>query len=104
MPTDGTVQLPPDSTGKKLDTSEIVRTDGTVVERERVTVSDDTLQAAVAAVISGIPSQASWGLVVRDISARLLVTTMETLTRELKRNNRLLEFQNGITVGYEDID
>jgi hypothetical protein len=38
---DGFVRVAPDSTGKKLDTSEVTRADGTtVVERERVVISD----------------------------------------------------------------
>lgn len=43
---DGTVQLPPDSTGKNLDTTEITRLDATVVERQRVEVPDATAYLA----------------------------------------------------------
>ncbi len=43
---DGVVQLPPDSTGKKLDTLEIVRLDTTTVERQRVDAPDATVLLA----------------------------------------------------------
>jgi len=35
---DGFIQLAPDSTGKKLDSTEITRNDGTVVQRQRLDV------------------------------------------------------------------
>jgi hypothetical protein len=35
---DGFIQLPADSVGKKVDTSEITRSDGSLVERERVDI------------------------------------------------------------------
>jgi hypothetical protein len=38
--TDGYVQHAPDSTGKKVDTSEVTRDDGTVVERQKAIISD----------------------------------------------------------------
>lgn len=40
---DGYVQLPADSTGKKVDTAELTRTDTTVVERQRIVLSDPVL-------------------------------------------------------------
>lgn len=39
---DGIVQVLPDSTGKKVDTSELTRADGTVVERQRFVASDNS--------------------------------------------------------------
>jgi hypothetical protein len=38
---DGFVELQPDSTGKKVDTSELTRNDGSLVERQRVVIGDD---------------------------------------------------------------
>ncbi len=37
---DGFVQVPADSVGKKIDTTELTRADGTLVERERVAILD----------------------------------------------------------------
>lgn len=39
--TDGYVQVAPDSTGGKIETSDLLRGDNTLVKRQRVTVSDD---------------------------------------------------------------
>lgn len=41
MSDDGFIQVPADSVGKKVDTTEITRTDDVVVERQRVEVRDD---------------------------------------------------------------
>lgn len=38
---DGVVQVAPDSTGKRIDTAELARADGTLVERQRVVIADD---------------------------------------------------------------
>jgi hypothetical protein len=46
--TDGTVQVPPDSSGKKIDTAELTRPDTTVVERQRVVIADNTDPSVVA--------------------------------------------------------
>jgi hypothetical protein len=37
---DGKVVVPPDSSGKAIDTSELTRSDGTVVERQRIVIGD----------------------------------------------------------------
>ena len=50
---DGYVQTAPDSTGKKIDNSELTRADGTVVERQRVVIADDTNPASQARVNEG---------------------------------------------------
>lgn len=41
MTSDGVVQVQPDSTGKKVDVSELTRTDGTVIERQRMVLASD---------------------------------------------------------------
>lgn len=38
---DGYVQVAPDSTGAKIDTTEVIRPDGTTVDRQRVSISED---------------------------------------------------------------
>jgi hypothetical protein len=47
---DGVVQVAPDSTGAKIDQSEVTRDDGTVVERQRVVISDDENPRSQAAL------------------------------------------------------
>lgn len=41
-PTDAYVQVLPDSTGAKIDASELLNNDGDTVERQRVNLSDST--------------------------------------------------------------
>jgi hypothetical protein len=38
---DGYIQVPADDVGKKVDTAELTRPDGTLVERQRVSIGDD---------------------------------------------------------------
>jgi hypothetical protein len=40
---DGFVQVPADSVGKRIDTTEITRPDSSVVERQRMSIGDDTV-------------------------------------------------------------
>jgi hypothetical protein len=40
-PSDGYVQVAPDSTGKKIDNAELTRDNATVVERQRVVLGSD---------------------------------------------------------------
>lgn len=51
---DGLIQVPPDSTGKKVDTTEITRVDsaGTIVERQRVEARDDDDQVLNTQVLA----------------------------------------------------
>jgi hypothetical protein len=52
MTTPGYVQVPADSSGKKVDTSEQVRgTDGATVERQNVVISDPTDELGRAKVL-----------------------------------------------------
>jgi hypothetical protein len=53
--TDGRVIVPPDSSGKSIDTTEVVRSsDQTIVERQRINVADptDTTSTGLASVSS----------------------------------------------------
>jgi hypothetical protein len=47
MAVDQVIQIAPDSSGKKIDNSELTRADGTVVERQRINI--------------GSPTDVSWG-------------------------------------------
>jgi hypothetical protein len=50
MMADGKVVVPPDSSGKSIDTSELTRSDGTVVERQRVVIGDATNVTSLGSV------------------------------------------------------
>jgi hypothetical protein len=65
---DGVVQVAPDSTGKKIDTSELT-VNAQTVERQRVNLSDPTVAAALAAVKNADPASNDYALAVRLIAA-----------------------------------
>lgn len=73
---DGVIQLPPDSTGKKVDTAEFTRDDAAVVERQRVAIGDATDQRMGQAVRGeqGYGQSAVGDTEVRQLLARLLET------------------------------
>ena len=59
--TDGFIQLPVDSSGKKLVTADL----GASGHRQQIVVADPTTLAAEAAVINGSPAGTEYGLMVR---------------------------------------
>lgn len=59
------VQIPPQSTGLKIDTSELT-VNAQTVERQRIIISDTTGAAAFAAVMNSTPAGSEYGIVVRD--------------------------------------
>ena len=63
---DGIVALQPDSTGKKVDTSEIV-VGANTVERQRVVFADPVAAAGLASVINTSPAGTEYGIVTRNI-------------------------------------
>lgn len=81
MPTDGFIQLasPTDTAGKKLDTSEITRADGVVVQRQRLDVVNryyrsleetKTATGATATVdLTGYGPLTDWALQVSGVGA-----------------------------------
>lgn len=71
---DAFVQIAPDGTGKKVDTSEITRADGTIVERQRMVIGD------------GVDPD---GTVRLDASGNLPID-LGPLLNELRITNRLL--------------
>lgn len=87
MAGDGSIQLQPESTGKKVDTSEVT-VNGSVVERQRVVQSDPTDPLAHQAVKSGADAfdAAEYGAVVhafmRDVPGALK-STFSLLQRAL---------------------
>lgn len=72
---DGSVQIQPESTGKKVDTSELTRNDGSVVERQRASLADNENVES-----GGLAEVRDKKLQVADRSTELL-----------ERNNELLE-------------
>ncbi len=75
---DGKVVVPPDSSGKSIDTSELTRSDGTVVERQRVSLAD----ALNVNALGGVDVEGSQSVSERFAHLQLL---------ELRRIARLLE-------------
>jgi hypothetical protein len=63
---DGIVQVQPDSSGKKVDTSELT-VNAQTVERQRVVLSDDATAAGLAKVMNVAPSGTEYGLITRNI-------------------------------------
>ncbi len=63
---DGLIQTPPDSTGKKVDTSELTVGVNTV-ERQRMVIADDLNAAALGKVVNVNPAGTEYGSVVRNI-------------------------------------
>lgn len=64
--TDAFVQLNPDSTGKRVDTSELVVASNTV-ERQRMVVADDTDPAGLSHVTNSVPGVSDYGQVTRPV-------------------------------------
>lgn len=84
---DGYVQVAPDSTGKKIDNSELTRADGTVVERQRVVLGDDLDPKQQSIVLDGA-LRISQSLVDRRIMEALLLEAIEQDYRLLGANER----------------
>lgn len=66
---DGIVQVAPDSTGKKVDTSELT-VNAQTVERQRVVLADDATAAALAKILNSAPAGTEYALVTRPILGR----------------------------------
>lgn len=62
--TDSYVQGAPDSTGKKIDTSEVTQVGGALVERQRVVLADDSCASGLAPVtaLDGLRVNANSGI------------------------------------------
>ncbi len=92
---DGKVVVPPDSSGKAIDTSELTRSDGlgTVVERQRIVIGDPTDVNQFAGVTT------SGALLVQVSDQHLL----GHILGELKRIAMLLEVIADTHVGLNDI-
>lgn len=65
---DAYVQVQPDSTGKKVDTSQLTVA-ATTVERQRIIIADTADSAGLVPVTATQPSGSAYGLAIRDIQA-----------------------------------
>lgn len=70
---DGIIQVPPDSTGKKIDTEEL-SVGGNTVERQRLQITGNAA-AAVARVLNTVPALTDYGLVVRPVPDLVAAST-----------------------------
>lgn len=70
---DGVVQVPPDSSGKKVDTSELTVSAQTV-ERQRVVLADNTAASGLAAVSASAPPGTAYALAVRPVAVPALIS------------------------------
>lgn len=70
---DGFIQVAPDSTGKKVDNSELT-VGANTVERQRIVNADDTVAAALARVLNAQPASTDYGLAVRQAGDGLAPT------------------------------
>jgi hypothetical protein len=59
---DGFIQVPADSVGKKVDTEEVTRTDGTLVEQQRVQVVNSTVESLLTQLIVEV-RELKWALI-----------------------------------------
>lgn len=66
MANDAYVQVAPDSTGKRVDASDLTTSDGTVY-RQRIVIGDDGLAAGLAQILGSAPVGTEYALVVRPI-------------------------------------
>ena len=76
---DGFVQVAPDSTGAKMDTSELT-VGANVVERQRTVIASDTTAAGVAAVVNTTPASNAYGLAVRTVGQSIIQGLQSTLS------------------------
>ncbi len=89
---DGVVQVPPDSTGKKVDTSELTRSDGTtIVERQRVSLADPMNVSSLSRVDT-------------EGNQSVLENYAQQSIMELRRIARILEIMAGVDVSISDIE
>lgn len=84
---DGYVQVAADGTGKKVDNAELTRADGTVVERQRVAIGDDSDPTKQARVQDG-QVWVDTGQYLRALAERSYIELMEQDYRMLAMNER----------------
>ncbi len=80
---DAYVQVIPDSTGKKVDTSELTQDSGDVVERQRIAIGDPDLVDLQAAVTSQSFNRGQAALLVRDADSQKTNQLLSEILEEL---------------------
>jgi len=86
---DGFVQVPPDQSGKLIDTSQIVDGSGLTVQRQRVAIGDQFTANSLAAVMVPPLTGTEYGLVTLDPATQALQRNMEVTTRILGALRRI---------------
>lgn len=76
MATNSFIRVPPDSTGKEVDSSEIDFGGGIERLRQRGNISSPNNVNAHAEVLSALPSAAEYGVVVREAPAALIAVAV----------------------------
>lgn len=83
---DGYVQVATDGSGKKVDTAELIRVDGTTVERQRVALgSDDDPTAVAKFTAAGLEVATDLGPVV--VQLKRIALLLEILTGQEVRES-----------------
>ncbi len=93
MPADGVIQIPPASTGLKVDTSELTRADGTVIERQRIVLGDPAQPTSLAVVTTG-----------GELAVFLRSEQLNDVVGQLKRVAMLLEILTRQRVTLADVE
>lgn len=94
---DGYVQVAADGAGKKVDNAELTRTDGTVVERQRVAIGDDSDPTKQARVQDG-QVWVDTGQYLRALAERSYIELMEQDYRMLAMNERYTGDRQGFEI------
>lgn len=68
MSSPGYVRVPPDSSGKRVETIEILNDDNVLVQREVVALADASSPDAIAAVLATTPVGTEYGVAIRQVS------------------------------------
>jgi hypothetical protein len=83
------VQVPPDSTGKKIDVSELT-VGANTAQRQRVVLADDATAAALAAVTNTDPGASDYGIVARIAGTPAVTATVSgTVTANVGTSGNL---------------
>lgn len=77
--TDGIVQVAPDSTGKKVDASELT-VGANTVERQRIVLASDGTAAGLADVTNAQPASTAYGLPVRPVGDGYVALNAASIT------------------------